>query len=81
MLQTWVMSQSTKLATSLVFITPQTSRLSCIRRCFNIKLIPIYEAFSHIAQVLWDTPHIEELPAEDVAAVQRVVPHLTRDSH
>jgi len=32
-------------------------------------------------KVLWDTPHIEELPAEDVAAVQRVVPHLTRDSH
>merc|ERR1712130_170653 len=29
LLQTWVMSQCTKLATSLVFITPQTSRLSC----------------------------------------------------
>ena len=33
---------------------------------------------SRIAQALWDTPHIEELPAEDVAAVQKVVPQLLR---
>ena len=37
-----------------------------------------HEAFSHFAQVLWDTPHIEELPAEDIAAVQKVVPQLVR---
>ena len=30
------------------------------------------------AQVLWDTPHIEELPAEDIAAVQRVVSLLVK---
>merc|ERR1711974_45647 len=29
-------------------------------------------------KVLWDTPHIEELPAEDVAAVQKVVAQLVR---
>jgi len=29
-------------------------------------------------KVLWDTPHIEELPAEDIAAVQKVVPQLVR---
>ena len=52
--------------------------------CCNTKIIPKHNSmipwisFSRIAQVLWDTPHLEELPAEDVAAVQKVVPQLVR---
>ena len=41
--------------------------------------IPYHQHFASVAdQVLWDTPHIEELPAEDIAAVQKVVPLLVR---
>ena len=46
-------------------------------KVFKVACFPD-EAFSRIAQVLWDTPHIEELPAEDIAAVRKVVPQLVR---
>ena len=42
-------------------------------------MISYHQPFSIVAdQVLWDTPHIEELPAEDIAAVQKVVAQLVR---
>ena len=41
--------------------------------------IPYHQPFAIVAdQVLWDTPHIEELPAEDIAAVQNLVHQLVR---
>ena len=54
--------------------------------CLDIKIIPkictdySMGAYHHTFdfQVLWDTPHIEELPAEDIAAVQKVVSLLVK---